>query len=137
MAERATRGYSRGVTSTCRYAIHSFSATSLCRTLTEHLSAQPEMAELIAARPPVNSNSKKSAKAYAKTYLPPAPLVPAKILDAIVAYVQRMPGRKKRELVERAGRYWSLKREARRGAPLLKRLHLEVRGALSNSLTPG
>ena len=32
-------------------------------------------------------------------------------------------------------RYWSLKREARRGAPLLKRLHLEVRSSYRLLLT--
>lgn len=74
----------------------------------------------------VIKKTKKSAKAYAKTYLPPPPLVPAVILDSIIDYVGRMPGRKKRELVDKVGKYWSLKREARRGAPLLKRLHLEV-----------
>lgn len=53
------------------------------------------------------------------------------ILDIVIDYVKRMPGPagRKRDLVDRIGRYWSLKREARRGAPLLKRLHLEVRGA--------
>ncbi|KAL7415662.1 PHD-zinc-finger like domain-containing protein, partial [Mrakia frigida] len=73
----------------------------------------------------VIKKTKKSARAYAKTYLPPPPLVPAKILGDIAEYVARMPGRKKKELIELVGRYWSLKREARRGAPLLKRLHLE------------
>lgn len=33
--------------------------------------------------------------------------------------------RKKADFVLMMCRYWSLKREARRGAPLLKRLHLE------------
>jgi len=74
----------------------------------------------------VIKKTKKSARAYAKTYLPPPPLVPAKILGDIAEYVAKMPGRKKKELIELVGRYWSLKREARRGAPLLKRLHLEV-----------
>lgn len=51
------------------------------------------------------------------------------ILDSVIDYVKRMPGSssRKKELVDRIGRYWSLKREARRGAPLLKRLHLEMR----------
>jgi NuA3 HAT complex component NTO1 len=45
----------------------------------------------------------------------------------VTEYLAKAPGKtKKKDLVEKVGRYWSLKREARRGAPLLKRLHLEV-----------
>ncbi|TFK34042.1 hypothetical protein BDQ12DRAFT_690301 [Crucibulum laeve] len=67
----------------------------------------------------------KSARAYAKTYKPGPPLVPALIVDRILNYVQRMALRGKLEFIQMLCRYWSLKREARRGAPLLKRLHLE------------
>ncbi|KAJ7065346.1 bromodomain and PHD finger-containing protein 3 [Mycena amicta] len=67
----------------------------------------------------------KSARAYAKTYKPGPPLVPAVIMNRIQQYVGRVTIRKKPEFLAMICRYWSLKREARRGAPLLKRLHLE------------
>ncbi len=57
------------------------------------------------------------------------PLVPALIVKHLTEYVKRIIVRKKAPFIERVCRYWSLKREARRGAPLLKRLHLEVSGA--------
>lgn len=72
------------------------------------------------------NKSKKSARAHAKRYEVPPPLLPEIILRSVTDYLKRMPGGKKRELVEKIGKYWSLKRESRRGAPLLKRLHLEV-----------
>jgi hypothetical protein len=40
-------------------------------------------------------------------------------------YTAKINFRKKLEFVLLVCKYWSLKREARRGAPLLKRLHLE------------
>ncbi|KAJ7156890.1 bromodomain and PHD finger-containing protein 3 [Mycena crocata] len=67
----------------------------------------------------------KSARAYAKTYKPGPPLVPAIIIDRILQYISRTNIRKKPEFIAMMCKYWSLKREARRGAPLLKRLHLE------------
>ncbi len=72
-----------------------------------------------------NSLTAKSARAYAKTYKPGPPLVPAIVVDRILTYIARIKIRKKQEFVQQMCRYWSLKREARLGAPLLKRLHLE------------
>ncbi|KAH9479291.1 Peregrin [Psilocybe cubensis] len=70
-------------------------------------------------------NTSKAARAYAKTYKPGPPLVPAIIVKRILIYIKRLNIRKKQEFLQQMCRYWSLKREARRGAPLLKRLHLE------------
>ncbi|TBU24142.1 hypothetical protein BD311DRAFT_702623 [Dichomitus squalens] len=77
--------------------------------------------------------SSKSARAYNKTYKPGPPLVPKIIVNRIMQYISRIHVRHKQEFVHLVCRYWSLKREARRGAPLLKRLHLEPWTALSGS----
>lgn len=69
--------------------------------------------------------SSKTARAYAKTYKPGPPLVPHIIVQRLLQYIARIPLRQKDKFVLMVCRYWSLKREARRGAPLLKRLHLE------------
>ncbi|KAG1735905.1 uncharacterized protein EDB91DRAFT_1143453 [Suillus paluster] len=72
-----------------------------------------------------NSKLSKSARAYAKTYKTGPPLVPHIIVERILNYITKVNVRKKNEFVYMVCKYWSLKREARRGAPLLKRLHLE------------
>lgn len=69
--------------------------------------------------------SAKTARAYAKSYASGPPLVPAIIVERVLQYIAKVSVRKKPELVLQVCKYWSLKREARRGAPLLKRLHLE------------
>ncbi|KAF9241390.1 PHD-zinc-finger like domain-containing protein [Melanogaster broomeanus] len=73
----------------------------------------------------LGSKLSKSARAYAKTYKTGPPSVPQIIVDRILNYVTKINVRKKPEFVHMVCKYWSLKREARRGAPLLKRLHLE------------
>ena len=52
-------------------------------------------------------------------------VVPAIIVERIKHYISKVNMRKKLDFIYLICRYWSLKREARRGAPLLKRLHLE------------
>lgn len=86
------------------------------------LSARPEPGAMV-----------KSARAHAKSYHFGAPLVPAIIVGRIVEYTQKVKVRTMNDVIERVCRYWSLKREARRGAPLLKRLYLEPWTASNSS----
>lgn len=51
--------------------------------------------------------------------------MPHIIVERILQYITRLKLREKREFVLLVCKYWSLKREARRGAAFLKRLHLE------------
>ena len=76
----------------------------------------------VPARTPKSS---KSARAYSKKYSLGPPLVPQLIADKLENYYKKH-FRQKSQFVQLVCKYWSLKREARRGAPLLKRLHLEV-----------
>lgn len=72
-----------------------------------------------------SSPASKSARAYATTYTSGPPLVPALVVDSVMQYIAKINVRRKLEFVLLVCKYWSLKREGRRGAPLLKRLHLE------------
>ena len=72
-----------------------------------------------------SSPASKSARAYATTYTSGPPLVPALVVDSVMQYITKINVRRKLDFVLLVCKYWSLKREARRGAPLLKRLHLE------------
>ena len=55
-----------------------------------------------------------------------APVIPEVILKSIEGSLQKFMVRKKKEYVSEACKYWTLKREARRGAALLKRLQLQM-----------
>ncbi|KAH9962699.1 hypothetical protein BC827DRAFT_1197683 [Russula dissimulans] len=99
----------------------------------ERLEARAEALKAEAASEHSEAKSSKSARAYAKTYKPGPPVVPSLILSRILQYINKIVIRRRSEFVELACRYWSLKREVRRGAPLLKRLHLEPWTASASS----
>ena len=73
--------------------------------------------------------SSKAARAHQHHYSAGAPIAPEYIinkLENMKCVRQATNLRRKSQLIVSICRYWSLKRESRRGAPLLKRLHLEV-----------
>jgi NuA3 HAT complex component NTO1 len=55
-----------------------------------------------------------------------APVVPAVVFAAVDSSLQRFGLKKRKEFLTEACRYWTLKREARKGAPMLKRLQLSL-----------
>ncbi|RCI14793.1 hypothetical protein L249_6474 [Ophiocordyceps polyrhachis-furcata BCC 54312] len=64
-----------------------------------------------------------------------APIIPQAVFDIVEASIQRFPFRKRKDFLSEACRYWTLKREARRGAALLKRLQLQMETFSSMELT--
>lgn len=74
-------------------------------------------------------NNNKVARAHQHHYTTGAPIPPDSILVKIdnLPCVRTSSIRKRAHVVTAIAHYWSLKRESRRGAPLLKRLHLEVK----------
>jgi NuA3 HAT complex component NTO1 len=64
-----------------------------------------------------------------------APVVPAVVYATVEAGLVRFTIRKRKEFVEKACRYWTLKREARRGAALLKRLQLQLESFSTMEIT--
>jgi len=64
-----------------------------------------------------------------------APIIPQAVYDQVESSLQRFSIRKRKEFVADACRYWTLKRESRRGAALLKRLQLQMETFSSMELT--
>jgi NuA3 HAT complex component NTO1 len=66
-----------------------------------------------------------------------APVVPAVMLNNVENMLARYGGglRKRKEFAQETCKYWTLKREARRGAALLKRLQLQMESFSSMEIT--
>ncbi|RKP22675.1 hypothetical protein SYNPS1DRAFT_19748, partial [Syncephalis pseudoplumigaleata] len=76
----------------------------------------------------------KAARAHSHHFLTRAPMVPAYIGHRILQGLQVQMGHRS-QFVKHMCKYWALKREMRRGAPLLKRLHLEPWTAYASAQT--
>ncbi|KAJ3256930.1 nuA3 HAT complex component nto1 [Boothiomyces macroporosus] len=70
-------------------------------------------------------SEKKQAREPVKRLSLSAPIIPAKILKDVIDYPCDYAPKKRSEITIAIAKYWSLKKESRRGAALLKRLHLE------------
>jgi NuA3 HAT complex component NTO1 len=64
-----------------------------------------------------------------------APVVPQTVYSNVENSLARFGVRKRKDFVAEACKYWTLKREARRGAALLKRLQLQMETFTSMELT--
>lgn len=64
-----------------------------------------------------------------------APIIPQAVFDVVENSLQRFAFRKRKEFVAEACKFWTLKRESRRGAALLKRLQLQMETFSSVELT--
>jgi len=62
-------------------------------------------------------------------------VIPAAVYNKVLASIQRFIIRRKSVFVAEMCKYWSLKREARRGASLLKRLQLALEGESARKYT--
>lgn len=83
-----------------------------------------------------NQKRKRAQPAKMSWRLPSgAPVVPNVVYNTVEASLTRFTIRKRKEFVEKACRYWTLKREARRGAALLKRLQLQMETFSSMEIT--
>jgi NuA3 HAT complex component NTO1 len=83
------------------------------------------------------SNKRKRLALQKKIWRLPsgAPIVPHAVYDKVESALQRFAIRKRKDFVAEACKYWSLKREARRGASLLKRLQLQMETFTAMELT--
>jgi hypothetical protein len=80
------------------------------------------------------SSETKPGNGIVSVFSTTAPVIPAIILKKIASLDSPLMPKKRIELITAICKYWSLKKEARRGAALLKRLHLEVNKRVISSL---
>ncbi|KAJ1657268.1 hypothetical protein IWQ61_003297 [Dispira simplex] len=81
-------------------------------------------------RKPVNLQHPPEREALASSpafvnYNALCPTIPEYLFQRLLRLVPRPPVRQRVQFFRKAARYWTLKRQSRRGAPLIKRLHLE------------
>lgn len=102
--------------------------------ITEH---PPDESQMTGAKvSAVLGDKKKGPPAKNVWKLPSgAPVIPQAVYDLVESALSRFPIRKRKDFVGEACRYWTLKREARRGAALLKRLQLQMETFSSMELT--
>lgn len=83
------------------------------------------------------NNKRKKAALQKKIWRLPggAPIVPETVFSSVENLMSRFALRKRKEFVAEACKYWSLKREARRGAPLIKRFQASMESFTSMEMT--
>jgi NuA3 HAT complex component NTO1 len=119
------------------WADNQASAMALAAThrhaITDH---PPDESQMTGAKLSAVLGDKKGQQGKSIWKLPSgAPVIPQAVFDIVEASLQRFNFLKRKEFVSDACRYWTLKREMRRGAALLKRLQLQMETFSSMELT--
>lgn len=85
----------------------------------------------------ISSNKRKRDQPQKQIWRLPsgAPIVPQVVYQNVDTALGRFAIRKRKEYIAEACKYWTLKREARRGAALLKRLQLQMESFSSMEIT--
>ncbi|BFZ64401.1 hypothetical protein YB2330_005544 [Saitoella coloradoensis] len=77
-------------------------------------------------------NTQKGVARVTKPFTVNAPIIPQYVFNQVLAYMQKFTIRKKTSFVAEMCKYWSLKRESKKGANLLKRLQIQMDNATSS-----
>ncbi|KAI1113235.1 hypothetical protein F5Y14DRAFT_228580 [Nemania sp. NC0429] len=108
-------------------------AASHRHLITDH---PPDESQITGAKLSAVLGDKKGQQGKSIWKLPSgAPVIPQAVFDIVESSLQRFTFLKRKEFVSDACRYWTLKREMRRGAALLKRLQLQMETFSSMELT--
>ncbi|ORY63442.1 uncharacterized protein BCR38DRAFT_344909 [Pseudomassariella vexata] len=109
-------------------------AASHRNAITEH---PPDESQMTGAKLSAVLGDQKKGQAGKSIWKLPsgAPVIPQAVFDIVELSLQRFNFLKRREFISDACRYWTLKREMRRGAALLKRLQLQMETFSSMELT--
>ncbi|KAI0910430.1 hypothetical protein F4823DRAFT_590172 [Ustulina deusta] len=108
-------------------------AASHRHLITDH---PPDESQITGAKLSAAMGDKRGQQGKSIWKLPSgAPVIPQAVFDIVESSLQRFNFLKRKEFVSDACRYWTLKREMRRGAALLKRLQLQMEAFSSMELT--
>lgn len=102
--------------------------------VTEH---QPDESQLTGAKVNLTIGDRMKGQPLKAIWRLPsgAPVIPQAVFNSVESSLMRFSVRKRKEYAADACRYWTLKREARRGAALLKRLQLQMDNFSSMEIT--
>ncbi|KAF4457525.1 hypothetical protein F53441_575 [Fusarium austroafricanum] len=101
------------------------------------LTEQPSDESQVTGTKSAASGDKKKGQSPKNMWKTPAgaPIIPQAVFEVVEASIQRFQFQKRKNFLGEACRYWTLKREQRRGAALLKRLQLQMESFSSMELT--
>ncbi|RGP78137.1 3 hat complex component nto1 [Fusarium longipes] len=119
------------------WADNTVTANNIAARHRDALAEQPSDESQPSGNKTSTSGDKKKGQSPKNMWKMPsgAPVIPQAVFEIVEASIQRFPFRKRKDFLSEACRYWTLKRQKRRGAALLKRLQLQMESFSSMELT--